>query len=145
MSRYIDEQNSPLFPFGYGLSYTHFAYSLIQVSGASIDAGTLNRGTGTITVSATVTNQGTRAGQEVVELFLGQRGTSINLPMKELKGYKLLSLAPGQSQRVEFKIGHEELAFWNIEMRYLVEPAQVTVWIAPSSVEGASAQFTIIK
>jgi beta-glucosidase len=65
--------------------------------------------------------------------------------MKELKGFKLLSLAPGQSQRVEFKIGYDELAFWNIEMQHLVEPATVTVWIAPNSVEGPNAQFTITK
>jgi beta-glucosidase len=65
--------------------------------------------------------------------------------MKELKGFKLLSLAPGQSQRVEFKIGYDELAFWNIEMQHLVEPAAVTVWIAPNSVEGPNAQFTITK
>ncbi len=145
VSRYIDEQNSPLFPFGYGLSYTHFAYSAIKVSTASINVRTMNDKSDAIAVSATVTNNGARTGQEVVELYLGQRGTSVNLPMKELKGFKLLSLAPGQSQRVEFKVGYEELAFWNIEMRYLVEPAQVTVWIAPDSVEGPSAQFTITK
>ncbi len=145
VSRYIDEQNSPLFPFGYGLSYTHFAYSAIQVSSPSIAVRALNLAKGAIKVSAMVTNAGTRAGQEVVELYLGQRGTSVNLPMKELKGFTLLSLAPGQSQRVEFKVGHEELAFWNIEMHHTVEPAQVTVWIAPDSVEGISAQFTITK
>ena len=145
VSRYIDEQNSPLFPFGYGLSYTHFVYSAVQLSSTSIELRALNNEGGTITVSATVTNQGKRAGQEVVELYLGQRGTSVNLPRKELKGVKLISLAPGASQNVEFKVGREELAFWNIEMRHLVEAAQVTVWIAPDSVEGPSAQFTITK
>ena len=145
VSRYIDEQNSPLFPFGYGLSYTHFSYSAIQLSSASISAQTLAARANGIRVSATVTNHGERAGQEVVELYLGQRGTSINLPMKELKGFTRLSLAPGQSQQVEFRVGYEELAFWNIEMRRLVEPAEVTVWIAPDSVEGPSTQFTITK
>ncbi len=145
VSRYIDEQNSPLFPFGFGLSYTQFSYSAIQVSSASIGLRALDTAEGTIRVSATVTNQGKRAGQEVVELYLGQRGTSVNLPMKELKGFKLLSLAPGESQRVEFKVGYEELAFWNIDMHHLVEPAQVTVWIAPDSVRGPSAQFMITK
>ena len=145
VSRYIDEQNSPLFPFGYGLSYTHFDYSAIEVNNTSINVQALNDGAGAIKVSAMVTNRGTRAGQEVVELYLGQRGTSVNLPMKELKGFTVVSLAPGESRRVEFKIGREELAFWNIEMRHLVEPAQVTVWIAPDSVKGQSAQFTITK
>ncbi len=145
VSRYIDEQNSPLFPFGYGLTYTHFVYSAIQLSSTSIGLQTLNSEGGAITVSATVTNRGSRAGQEVVELYLGQRGTSVNLPRKELKGVKLISLAAGASRNVEFKVGREELAFWNIEMRHLVEAAQVTVWIAPDSVEGPSAQFTITK
>jgi len=145
VSRYIDEPNSPLFPFGFGLSYSRFAYSAIQVSRSSSSARALNRGATAIRVSATVTNQGARAGKEVVELYVGQRGTSVNLPRKELKGFKVVSLAPGASQRVEFKVGREELAFWNIEMRHLVEPAQVTVWIAPDSVKGPSAQFTITK
>ncbi len=145
VSRYIDEQNSPLFPFGYGLSYTHYSYSAVDVSSASIHVQALNDENNAIAVSATVTNTGRRAGQEIVELYLGQRGTSVNLPLKELKGFKLLSLSPGQSQRVEFKIGYEELAFWNIEMHHLVEPAQVTVWIAPNSVEGPNTQFTIVK
>ncbi len=144
VSRYIDEQNSPLFPFGYGLSYTRFAYSAIEVSSASIHVQALNK-KDAIAVSATVTNTGKQAGREIVELYLGQRGTSVNLPLKELKGFRLLSLAPGQSQQVEFKVGYEELAFWNIEMQHLVEPAQVTVWIAPNSVEGPNAQFTIVK
>ncbi len=145
VSRYIDERNSPLFPFGFGLSYSRFTYSAIQLSSTSSSARALNRGAAAIRVSATVTNQGPRAGQEVVELYVGQRGTSVNLPMKELEGFKVVSLAPGASQRVEFKVGREELAFWNIDMRHLVEPAQVTVWIAPDSVKGPSAQFTITK
>jgi beta-glucosidase len=145
VSRYIDEQNSPLFPFGFGLSYSRFTYSAIQLSGASIGLQSLKSHTGAITVSATVTNRGARAGREVVELYLGQRGTSVNLPAKELKGFKAISLSPGESRLVEFKIGYDELAFWNIEMHHTVEPAQVTVWISPDSVEGSSAQFTITK
>lgn len=145
VSRYIDELNSPLFPFGYGLSYTHFAYSAIAVSSTSTSVDELNNGAGAIKVSATVTNRGARAGQEVVELYLGQWGTSVNLPLKELKGIELVSLAPGESKAVEFTVGREELAFWNIEMRRVIEPARVTVWIAPNSVEGPSAQFTIAK
>jgi beta-glucosidase len=145
LSRYIDEQNSPLFPFGYGMSYTHFDYSVAELSRASTSARELNSGKGSVKAWATVTNSGVRAGQEVVELYLGQRGTSVNLPMEELKGFKVVSLAPGESQRVEFTIGREELAFWNIEMRQLVEPSQVTVWIAPGSQKGTHAQFTITK
>jgi beta-glucosidase len=145
VSRYIDEQNSPLYPFGYGLSYTHFSYSPVQASNPSINADAVNSKTGAISVSATVTNDGKRDGQEVVELYVGQRGTSINLPLKELKGFKVLSLAPGQSQSVEFKIGYDELAFWNIDMRHIVEPAEVTVWIGPDSASGPSTHFSITK
>jgi beta-glucosidase len=145
VSRYIDEVNSPLFPFGYGLSYTHFSYSALKVSSTSIKLRDVMSGAGVVNVSATVTNQGARAGQEIVELYLGQRGTSVNLPMKELKGFKLLSLKPGESQQVEFKVGREELAFWNVEMHHLVEAAEVTVWIAPDSTDGQSARFAITK
>ena len=86
-----------------------------------------------------------RSGQEVVQLYVGERGTSVVRPVKELKGFRLVALAPGESKRVEFTVGREELAFWNLEMRYAAEPAQVDVWIAPNSAEGKPVQFTISK
>ena len=78
-----------------------------------------------------------------MQLYIGQRGTSVVLPTKELKGFQTLELAPGESRDVEFRLGYDDLAFWNIDMRYRVEPSQVTVWIGPGSSEGPSAQFTI--
>lgn len=143
VSRYIDVQSTPLFPFGYGLSYTTFTYSQLQLSSTTIHARSLSGGEGTIRVSATVTNSGARAGREIVQLYLGQRGTSVVTPEKELKGFKLLTLAPGESKQVEFSIGRKELAFWNIDMRHVVEPAEVTVWIGPNSAEGQSVRFNI--
>jgi beta-glucosidase len=143
VSRYIDVQNTPLFPFGYGLSYTRFTYSHLQLSSNTASARALNNGAGAVRVSATVTNSGSRSGREIVQLYLGQRGTSVVLPVKELHGFQLLTLGPGESRQVEFTVGHQELAFWNIDMRHLVEPAEVTVWIGPNSAEGMSAQFTI--
>jgi beta-glucosidase len=80
-----------------------------------------------------------------VELYLRLRGASISLPVRELKGFRRITLAPGESQRVEFIVGCNELAFWNIDMQDLVEPASATVWIGPNSAEGQSADVVIAK
>ncbi len=143
VSRYIDEQNTPLFPFGFGLSYTQFTYSPLKLSETTASARALNSGTGYVTVSTTVTNAGTRVGREIVQLYIGQRGTSVARPIKELKGFRTLVLAPGEAQSVEFRLGRDELAFWNIDMQYTVEPAEVSVWIGPNSTQGQMAHFTI--
>ena len=143
VSRYIDEQNAPLFPFGFGLSYTQFTYSPLKLSTTTVSARALNSGAGFVTVSTTVTNTGTRMGREVVQLYIRQRGTSVARPIRELKGFRTLALAPGEAQNVEFQLSRDELAFWNIDMHNLVEPAEVTVWIGPNSIEGQTASFTI--
>jgi len=144
-ARYVDEQNSALFPFGYGLSYTTFSYSPLTLSTAQLSADTLNRGSETVRVSTTVKNSGTRAGDEVVELYLRLRGTSVARPLRELKGFRRISLGPGESQKIDFTIGRNELAFWNIDMQDVVEPANASVWIGPNSAEGQSAEFVIAK
>jgi beta-glucosidase len=143
-SRYIDEPNSPLFPFGYGLSYTRFRYSPLTLSKRTLSARALNAGQAEpLRVSAEVKNRGDRTGEEIVQLYLRQQGTSVARPVRELKGFRRVALAPGESKRVEFTIGRDELAFWNIAMKEVVEPARVTVWVGPSSVEGSSASFEI--
>lgn len=144
-TRYVDEQNNPLFPFGYGLSYTTFSYSPLELSASKLSADTLNRAAEALHVSTTVRNSGTRSGDEVVELYLRIRGASVALPVRELKGFRRIALTPGESERVDFTIGRNELAFWNIDMEHLVEPASVTVWIGPNSAEGQSADFVIVK
>ena len=144
-SRYVDEENAPLFPFGYGLSYTRFSYSPLEFSTTHLSASALNEKTEQLHVSTTVKNVGSRDGDEIVELYIRLRGTSVALPVRQLEGFRRLTLSPGQSQRVEFILGRDELAFWNIDMKNVVEPAHATVWIGPSSAEGESADFAIAK
>ncbi len=145
-SRYIDELNAPLFSFGFGLSYTRFTYSPLTLDAVELSASALNGGHAQpLRVSATVKNAGSLAGDEIVQLYIRLRGTSVALPVKQLKGFRKLSLQPGESARVDFTLGREELAFWNIDLHDIVEPAQATVWVGSSSVEGQSAGFAIIK
>jgi beta-glucosidase len=145
VSRYIDEQNAPLFPFGFGLSYTQFSYSPLELSETTASARALNSCANSVRVSTTVTNKGLRMGREIVQLYIGQRGTSVARPIKELKGFRILVLAPGESESVEFQLGRDQLAFWNIDMHSIVEPAEVSVWIGPNSAEGQMARFTIAE
>ncbi len=143
VSRYIDEQNAPLFPFGYGLSYTRFEYSPITLSTQSLSARSLNSGSQTLRVTVEVKNVGSRDGVEVAQLYIRQRGTSVARPVRELKGFQRIALRAGESKRVEFTLGKKELAFWNIDMKEIVEPAVVTVWVGPDSQSGSHAEFTI--
>jgi beta-glucosidase len=144
-ARYVDEQNNALFPFGYGLSYTTFSYSPLELSASQLSADALNHAAETLRVSTTVRNSGTRAGDEVVELYLRIRGASIALPARELEGFRRITLAAGETERVDFTIGRDELAFWNVDMEHLVEPASATVWIGSNSADGQSADFVIAK
>ena len=146
LSRYVDELNSPLYPFGYGLSYTTFTYSQAKLSTPTTSAASLNSGKAgsEIHVTAEVKNTGSIAGEEVVQLYIGQRGTSVARPVHELKGYKKLTLAPGESKSVDFVLGRDELSFWNIDMKDVVEPAKVNVWVAPNSgATGTPVEFEI--
>ena len=143
-SRYIDEKNSPLYPFGHGLSYTNFRYSEVKVSPSSVSASALNKGGASITASVEISNVGSRPGTETSQLYIRLRGTSVARPVRELKGFERVHLAPGESRRVEFHLGRDELKFWNIDMKDVVEPADLSVWIAGDSVSGAPSEMRII-
>ncbi len=135
-SRFIDEQNTPLYPFGFGLTYTSFEYSAPQVNVQQASVQELNAGRAQIRVTAEVKNTGARAGEEVVQLYIGLRGTSVARPVRQLKNFRRIALSPGESQRVEFTVGRDELAIWQSDTKYEVEPAELTIWIAPNAQAG---------
>lgn len=154
VSRYIDEQNSPQFPFGFGLSYTSYTYGSVKLDKAQLSAKTLNdellakKDSTQITVlkvSADITNAGTRAGEETAQCYVGLRGTSIALPVRSLIGFQKVSLAPGETKQVTFLLGPEAFAFWNDQNKFAAEPAKVTLWIGPDSTRGAPTSFEITK
>jgi beta-glucosidase len=145
VSRYIDEDNAPLYPFGYGLSYTQFAYSPATASASSLSAKALEHGEGAITVKATVKNTGEKPGVEIVQLYTRLRGTSVALPVRQLKGYQRITLAPGEAREVEFTIDREQLAFWNDDLEHVVEPSALTLWIAPDASSGTPLDLTITE
>ena len=132
-SHYIDESNQPLYPFGYGLSYTTFAYSDLTIDDTE----------DTLVVSVWVTNTGERAGEEVAQLYIRDRVAIIARPVKELKGFHKFMLMPGESKKVEFSLERDELGFYNLQGDYIVEPGLFDVWIGTNSQEGLQGSFEL--
>ena len=126
-SRYLDCWNAPLYPFGYGLSYTQFEYSDVTLSGTEIEAN------GSITATVTVSNIGKVAGEEVVQLYLRDKVGSVSRPVKQLKGFEKISLKPGQIQTVSFEINEEMLRFWRADMTYGSEKGEFIVMVGPNA------------
>ena len=151
VSRYIDEQNSPQFPFGYGLSYTDYRYANLQIDKTQLSAKVLNdelhggerAAVTAMTVSAEITNTGTRAGEETVQLYVQLRGTSVAQPVRALSGFQRIALAPGETRRVTFALAAEAFAFWNDQNKFGVDPARVTLWVSPDSSRGSQATIQI--
>jgi beta-glucosidase len=151
VSRYIDEQNSPQFPFGYGGSYTTFGYGPSEISKTQLSAAELNRSLSgkmgmrdALTVEATVSNTGSRAGEELVQLYVRLQGTSTAQPVRALKGFQRIELAPGETKKVTFHLEPDAFAIWNDRDQFAVEPAKVTVWISPDSASGSEAKLEIL-
>ncbi|MGC1482566.1 MAG: beta-glucosidase BglX [Candidatus Acidiferrum sp.] len=153
VSRYIDEQNSPQFPFGYGLAYTSFRFGPPQISSISLSARTLNSdlrdaassSKAELIVSADITNTGTRAGEEIVQLYVRLEGTSMAQPVRALKGFQPVKLAAGETQRVNFHLGPDAFALWDDDNKYGVEPSRVRIWVSPDSAHGSEATLEITK
>jgi beta-glucosidase len=143
VSKYLDVPNSALFPFGHGLSYTTFAYSDVKASAStvSVAAATSNHKLQPIHITAKVTNTGGRRGTEIAQCYLRITGASVEQPVRTLKGFSRLTLEPGESKTVEFRLGFEELSFFNAENRRVVEPAEYTVFVGGSSTADQSVQF----
>ncbi|HEY6768679.1 MAG TPA: glycoside hydrolase family 3 N-terminal domain-containing protein [Candidatus Sulfotelmatobacter sp.] len=149
LSRYIDEQNAPQFPFGYGGSYTSFAYGTTKVSRPSLSAKILNKSLGetaspVLTVEADVSNTGLLAGEEIVQLYIRLQGTSVAQPVRALKGFQHIALAPAETKTVKFELKPEAFAMWNDHNEFAAEPAKVTVWISPDSAHGSEARMEIL-
>jgi beta-glucosidase len=135
---YVETPSTPQYPFGYGLSYTRFAYENLQVAPAQAKSGD------TVTVSVTLRNTGTRAGDEVVQLYARLNDTSITRPVKELKGYQRVHLAPGAAATVTFALAVDSLGFYDRAMRFVVEPCPVDIHVGGSSADGLRGGFTIV-
>jgi beta-glucosidase len=134
---FLDESPKPLFPFGYGLAYTSFAYENLAVETPSL------RSDGTLTLTVQVRNSGARAGQEIVQCYVRDLVGSVTRPVKELKGFQKISLEPGESRTVRFEIPAASLGFWDQEMQYRVEPGEFKVWVGPSSEAGLEGSFRV--
>jgi beta-glucosidase len=136
-SKYLDVDWRPLFPFGYGLSYTQFKITNLQLSAQRIP---LN---GRLLVSVDVENTGKRAGDEVVQLYIRDTAASVTRPVKELKGFQRLALQPGEKRRVEFVLPAEQLGFWNRQMRFTVEPGEFKVMVGANSEDLLEGTFEV--
>ncbi|MBJ7221196.1 MULTISPECIES: beta-glucosidase BglX [unclassified Brenneria] len=137
-SHYYDEANGPLYPFGYGLSYTTFSVSDVRLSSRTMPRN------GTVTASVTVKNTGARAGETVVQMYLHDVVASVSRPVKELRGFQKLMLQPGESRTVSFLIDQDALKFYNARMQQVVEPGKYEVFIGQDSQRVKNQSFIML-
>lgn len=139
-SRYWDARSTPLYPFGYGLSYTTFSYDQLKVSPSKAKVGA------TVEVSVEVSNTGNRAGDAVVQLYIHQRAGSASRPVRQLKGFKLVNLAAGAGATLRFKLGPDELQFWSpATKKWVVELEQFDVWVGGDSTAELHSEFRLTQ
>lgn len=136
-SFYLDAGNSPLFPFGYGLSYTTFEYSNLILASDKLTAQD------TLSISFTLKNTGKYDGTEVVQLYVQDKVGSVTRPVKELKRFQRVTLKAGESTQVSLSLPVSELAFWGYDMNYTVEPGDFTLWVGTNSAEGLTKDFSV--
>jgi beta-glucosidase len=136
-SNYLDVDNDPLYPFGYGLSYTNFEYSPVTLNTQEVTKG------GSVVAEVIVTNSGKVAGKEVVQMYLQDVVGSTTRPLRELKGFEKISLAPGESKTVQFEITPELMGHYNSELKFVVEPGEFIVYVGGDSRTKNAASFTL--
>ena len=134
---HLDAGYTPLFPFGFGLSYADFQYRDIGVSSPEIAIGE------TITLSAELANKGDRAAEEVVQLYIRDLAANVTRPVRELKGFKRVRLEPGETIKVDFVLHTDDLAFYDRKMQLVTEPGEFHAWIGGSSTTELRTEFRI--
>lgn len=139
LHRYVDEKNTPLFPFGLGLSYTTFQYSGLKITPATI------RRDGTADVQVTITNTGSVAGAEIAQLYVTDLVSSVTTPGIALKGFARVMLAPGESRVVHYRLGPDELSLWNRKMKRVVEPGEFKIMAGASSADIRLTDSLLVK
>lgn len=137
-SKYLDISNDPLYPFGYGLSYTAFTYGPVQLDKQQIKKADK------LKVSVAVTNSGNYDGEEVVQLYIRDKVASVTRPVKELKGFKKIALKKGETRTVTFELGVEDLKFYNADLKYVAEPGDFEVFVGGNSRDTKEAGFALI-
>jgi len=147
MSRYMDEDNTALFPFGWGLSYTRFSYSQPIISRAEVPIREIlaSRNRPVTTVGVDVKNTGSVTGTEVVQLYIRNTAASVEQPVRELKGFARVTLAPGEQKHVEFPLGFDELNFYNAEIKRTVEPTTYRIWVGGNSQATAETSLQVVE
>jgi beta-glucosidase len=135
--KYVDDDGAPLFPFGFGLSYTSFSYDHLAVRGPASGRD------GEIAVTVDVTNDGDRQGEEVAQLYVREDVGSVETPDRNLRGFSRIALNPGETKNVIFHIPQEQLAVWNSESEWKVEAGNYTIWVGGSSQASLTAKFVI--